>query len=59
MVCIATKGSEWTRRLEYPKGVLEVLKGTRLFGSMVDEALEDIEYLMNELRQAAKQDGRG
>ena len=53
------KGSEWTQRLEYPKGVLELLKNTQLFGSMVDEALEDIEYLMNELQKSAKQDGRG
>ena len=33
-------------RLLYPRGVLELLKGTRLFSDHIDKALGDIDFLI-------------
>lgn len=37
-----------SERLKFTRGVLEILKDTRLFGPLVDQAIEDLEDLMGE-----------
>ena len=41
---------EWAdeakEKLSFPRGVLVLLKDTRLFGPQVEQAIEDIDYLI-------------
>jgi hypothetical protein len=42
-------------RLEYPKGVLLLLKDTHLFGEPIQKALDDLNELTNEIERSGSE----
>ena len=43
-------------RLEFARGVLMILRDTRLFCAEIDDAIEDIDYVMAELEALRNKD---